>query len=67
MKNWKGHEKDITKVLYLHKQDRYLSCSRDKSIKMWSVSSDSHQLNMNAHELVVTGISVNTGEIDDSF
>ena len=47
------------KVLYCPKIDRYLSGSRDKSIKSWSINSDKPELNMTGHDLVVTALSAN--------
>lgn len=57
IKTWKGHVKDVTKVIYCSKIDRYLSSSRDKTIKMWSLSNSSSEMNMQGHELVVTSIA----------
>lgn len=57
IKIWKGHENDITKVIYCSQIDRYISASRDKSIKMWQNSSENSELNMLGHELVVTSIA----------
>ena len=61
VKKWKGHEKDITKVIYCQKIDAYLSASRDKSIKLWSLNQPRCKLDMpNGHTLVVNGLAVNT-------
>jgi WD40 repeat protein len=57
LKNWKGHENDITKVIYCSHIDRYISASRDKSIKMWLNSNSNCELDMIGHELVVTCIT----------
>lgn len=59
VKKWQGHEKDITKVLYCAKLDKYLSASRDRHVKMWSKSDENSILDMLGHDLVVTAIAVN--------
>jgi WD40 repeat protein len=65
VKKWRGHEKDITKVLYCQKLNSYLSASRDKTIKLWSVDQPTCRLDMNnGHTLVVTSLAVN---IDNTF
>lgn len=40
--------------------DRYLSCSRDKTIKLWNLSNDRPEMNMVGHELVVTCIAMDS-------
>lgn len=57
IKTWIGHEKDVTNVIYCKKIDRYLSSSRDKTIKMWNISDSNCEMNMQGHELVVTSIA----------
>lgn len=61
IKSWKGHEKDITKTLYCSKLDKYVSASRDKSIKLWNLKNDAPDLVLNGHELVVTAIATDSG------
>lgn len=61
IKTWKGHEKDVTKVIYCSKIDRYLSSSRDKTIKMWSEANQSCEMSMQGHDLVVTCIATDPG------
>ncbi len=63
LKIWKGHEKDITKVVYCSKIDRALSASRDTTIKLWSQSSEKHVLSLDGHDLVVTALATNSGNI----
>ncbi len=57
--NWQGHEKDITKVVYCVKLDKYLSASRDKYVKLWSRSDKNSQLNLLGHDMVVTALATN--------
>lgn len=45
-------------MLYCAKTDRYLSASRDRTIKLWNISNDRFETNLQGHELVVTSISV---------
>ncbi|RNA38961.1 WD repeat-containing 31 isoform X1, partial [Brachionus plicatilis] len=58
VKVWNGHEKDITRSIYCPRIDRYLSCSRDKTIKLWNSLGPKPELDLHGHELVVTTISV---------
>ena len=46
-------------MLYCPRNDRYLSASRDKSIKSWNINSDTPEFNLLGHDLVVTAISAN--------
>ncbi|CAF1025238.1 unnamed protein product, partial [Brachionus calyciflorus] len=60
VKSWQGHEKDITKVLYCPKIEKYLSSSRDKTVKLWSISQEKPELDLKGHDLVVTSIAADS-------
>lgn len=45
------------KVLYCPVTDRYISASRDRTIKTWNANSDKFESSLHGHELVVTAIS----------
>lgn len=46
-------------MIYCPRIDRYLSASRDKTIKYWSINSDLPEFNLLSHDLVVTALSSN--------
>ncbi len=48
-------------MIYCNKIDRYLSSSRDKTIKMWSDTNHNYEMNMQGHDLVVTSIASDPG------
>ncbi len=56
---WQGHEKDITKVLYRSKLDKYISASRDRYVKLWTRSDKNSKLNLLGHDMVVTALAIN--------
>ena len=47
------------KVIYCPRVGRYLSGSRDKTIKYWNVDSDTPEYNLVSHDLVVTALASN--------
>ncbi|XP_077987150.1 WD repeat-containing protein 31-like [Glandiceps talaboti] len=58
---WTGHSRDITKVVHSSKLNAVFSASRDKSVCMWGYgSSDQPVRQYQGHELVVTGLTLNT-------
>jgi WD40 repeat protein len=63
VQSWSGHEKDVTKVIYCHRIDKYVSGSRDKSVKVWQPTSTGSTkqnkclLNMVGHDMVVTALT----------
>ncbi|XP_031560881.1 WD repeat-containing protein 31-like [Actinia tenebrosa] len=60
---WRGHDKEITKVV-VSKEEIVYSSSRDKNIKLWKIGdgSSSEITTYEGHKLVVTGIDLNTDE-----
>ncbi len=57
---WQGHLKDITKVLYCARIDKYLSASRDRYVKLWARSDETSQLDLLGHDMVVTALATNS-------
>lgn len=43
--------------MYCARIDRYVSASRDKTIRMWSLSNEKAEMTVNAHDLVVTTVA----------
>ncbi|XXQ38995.1 WD domain, G-beta repeat [Plasmodiophora brassicae] len=57
---WKGHTSSVSKVLYANQLRRAISCSRDRSIRVWRAGqADAVSTVADAHRLPVTGLTIN--------
>ena len=59
IKQWTGHSKEVTKVVYSSIADIYVSGSRDKTVCVWKIDQWAPVCRCIGHELVVTGVTVN--------
>ncbi|RDD44364.1 WD repeat-containing protein 31 [Trichoplax sp. H2] len=62
IRRWFGHNKEITKVIHANIIRSVFSCSRDRSIRMWQYDGENDDFirEFICHDLVVTGITVNS-------
>ncbi|KAL5012672.1 hypothetical protein ScPMuIL_011223 [Solemya velum] len=58
---WKCHERAVTKVCYAEHCDRFFSCSRDKTARMWKRDQTTPLTTFSGHEFVLTALDVQTG------
>ena len=59
---WSGHEKEVTKVTYGHEVQAAFSASRDLKVKMWKRGESSSAQSYIGHDLVITGLALNSGD-----
>ncbi|KAM5300037.1 WD repeat-containing protein 31 isoform 2-T2 [Ctenodactylus gundi] len=59
VKKFKGHEREITKLVCLPKSSQFFSASRDRMVMMWDLHGSSQpRQQLAGHDMVVTGLAV---------
>ncbi|XP_051835960.1 WD repeat-containing protein 31 isoform X1 [Antechinus flavipes] len=60
MKQFKGHDREITKVACVFGSNQFFSASRDKTAILWELNGNSQPIQQfPGHDMVVTGLAVN--------
>ncbi|KAG8518829.1 WD repeat-containing protein 31, partial [Galemys pyrenaicus] len=63
VKQFKGHESEITKIACVPKSSQFFSASRDRTVVMWDLLGSSQpQQQFSGHDMVVTGLAVSPGK-----
>ncbi|XP_025743776.2 WD repeat-containing protein 31 isoform X2 [Callorhinus ursinus] len=59
VKRFRGHEREITKIVCIPRSSRFFSASRDRTVTMWDLRGPSQpRQQFSGHAMVVTGLAV---------